>query len=318
MVLPGRSFNQGDYRYGMNGQEKDDEIFQGAMTAEYWEYDSRLVKRWNVDPIDYPWQSPYACFNNNPILYSDPEGLEGQDYVKDKKTGAVWYDDKIKDQGGVDSEYNKGSPAGQFEYAGKEVKGAYDTNGNMFDGDANGVKSYYGKEVTVTADYVGQVKANKLSQQFRDQQMDRIKFEVYTGPRLLATGAIYQSISPFDFWSPANFLKATPKVVNLGGRLGNLATRTQIDEIATTLESRGYEITGGGGRLPEEYLPGINGGRKGSSFIDITAKKDNMLIRINTVDIYKSGNATKRELINAARIRAQIGDGQHLLLIPKK
>ncbi|MCC6373089.1 MAG: hypothetical protein IT236_18945 [Bacteroidia bacterium] len=63
----------------MNGQEKDEEIFTGAMNAEYWEYDSRILRRWNVDPITYPWQSPYACFNNNPITYSDPSGLEGEE-----------------------------------------------------------------------------------------------------------------------------------------------------------------------------------------------------------------------------------------------
>ena len=30
----------------------------------------------------YAWQSPYACFNNNPIYCSDPLGLEGTDPVK--------------------------------------------------------------------------------------------------------------------------------------------------------------------------------------------------------------------------------------------
>ena len=39
------------YRYGFNTQEKDDDVFIGAYTAEYWEYDSRLGRRWNLDPI---------------------------------------------------------------------------------------------------------------------------------------------------------------------------------------------------------------------------------------------------------------------------
>ncbi len=71
-----------DYRFGgAGGQEKDDEIFAGAYTAEYWEYDSRLGRRWNVDPMtgDYPWQSPYCTFDNNPIAIVDPQGLSGQD-----------------------------------------------------------------------------------------------------------------------------------------------------------------------------------------------------------------------------------------------
>lgn len=79
--MPGRMFSSNSYRYGLNGQEKDDEIngIEGAYTsAEFWEYDTRLGRRWNVDPMTYPWQSPYACFNNNPIYFADPSGLEGE------------------------------------------------------------------------------------------------------------------------------------------------------------------------------------------------------------------------------------------------
>ncbi|MBA4241931.1 MAG: hypothetical protein C0448_14490 [Sphingobacteriaceae bacterium] len=192
MQMPGRSYNSnvGGYRYGHNGQEKDDEIFQGAYTAEYWEYDSRIIRRWNTDPVTYPTQSPYACFNNNPIFFADPDGLEGQDWVKDTKTGAVFYDEKITNQAGVDKDYNKGSPDGRFQYAGKEVKGAYDTNGNMFDGDALGMKTHYGSEVKVTPDnYVQNVRANQVSQHFRDQQMGRNKINFIPYKPWPATGA---------------------------------------------------------------------------------------------------------------------------------
>ena len=102
------------------------------------------------------------------------------------------------------------------------------------------------------------------------------------------------------------------------GRLGNVATRTQIDNIATTLESRGYEITGGGGRLPEEYLKPLSGTKKGSSYPDITATKNGRTIRINTVDTRVNGiTPSTREAANAARIRQQT-PGDHLILIPKQ
>jgi hypothetical protein len=57
--------------------EKDDEIVGSGniYTAAHWEYDARLGRRWNVDPITQPWQSPYATFNNNPIIFVDPSGL---------------------------------------------------------------------------------------------------------------------------------------------------------------------------------------------------------------------------------------------------
>ena len=67
------------YAWGHNGQYKDDEIYGAGntYTAEYWEYDARLMRRWNTDPLAYEWQSPYAAFNNNPIFFADPAGLVG-------------------------------------------------------------------------------------------------------------------------------------------------------------------------------------------------------------------------------------------------
>ncbi len=102
------------------------------------------------------------------------------------------------------------------------------------------------------------------------------------------------------------------------GRLGKPSTRAQIQQIADELESRGWTITGGGGRMKEEYIPGIGGGRKGASFPDLTATKNGRTLRINTVDTYADGvTLTKREARNEARIRKQQKPGDHLLTIPK-
>jgi Metallopeptidase toxin 2 len=65
-----------DYRFGFNGQEKVDEIsgVGNHNTALFWEYDTRLGRRWNVDPVVKPWRSPFDAFNNNPIIMIDPNG----------------------------------------------------------------------------------------------------------------------------------------------------------------------------------------------------------------------------------------------------
>jgi RHS repeat-associated protein len=65
-----------NYRYGFNGQEKDNEILGNgnSYTAEYWQYDSRLGRRWNLDPKPFKGISDYACFINNPVLFNDPDG----------------------------------------------------------------------------------------------------------------------------------------------------------------------------------------------------------------------------------------------------
>lgn len=84
------NYFSGAYRYGMNGQERDDEV-SGAgnsYTAEFWQYDPRIGRRWNTDPITLPWQSSYSCFNDNPINYNDPLGLTGEKQPQ----GATTYD----------------------------------------------------------------------------------------------------------------------------------------------------------------------------------------------------------------------------------
>lgn len=102
-IMPGRSFNSNAYRYGgAGGQEKDDEIYGSgnAYTAEFWEYDPRIMKRWNVDPVVKPWESPYACFADNPVLYTDVNGEDAEPVKTEtlepetKETGSGNFDKK--------------------------------------------------------------------------------------------------------------------------------------------------------------------------------------------------------------------------------
>ena len=53
MLMMGRNWSVGSqYKYGFNGQERDVEISGNGNlnTAEFWEYDCRLGRRWNLDP----------------------------------------------------------------------------------------------------------------------------------------------------------------------------------------------------------------------------------------------------------------------------
>jgi hypothetical protein len=85
-LLPGRNYSSDSYRFGLNGQEKDDEVYGAtgtSYTAEFWQYDPRAAKRWNIDPEirDFPQFSPYLVFNGNPIFNSDPKGNRADGYV---------------------------------------------------------------------------------------------------------------------------------------------------------------------------------------------------------------------------------------------
>ncbi|MBO9151154.1 RHS repeat domain-containing protein [Chitinophaga sp. GCM10012297] len=76
MQMIGRGFETDKYRYGFNGQEKADDLNGdgNVYTAEFWEYDSRIGRRWNIDPVFKEWESPYAAFSNSPIDRVDVNG----------------------------------------------------------------------------------------------------------------------------------------------------------------------------------------------------------------------------------------------------
>jgi len=96
MLTVGRTWSAGsDYKYGFNGMKNDDEIYGNgnSYTAEFWQYDPRLMKRWNVDPIVKPWETPYAAFSNNPILNIDPKGANANP-VYDTEGTFLGTDDK--------------------------------------------------------------------------------------------------------------------------------------------------------------------------------------------------------------------------------
>jgi RHS repeat-associated protein len=75
MLMPGRTFNSSSYRYGFNGKENDLET-NNQQDYGMRIYDPRLGKFLSVDPLadQFPWQSGYAAFNNNPINLIDPDG----------------------------------------------------------------------------------------------------------------------------------------------------------------------------------------------------------------------------------------------------
>jgi hypothetical protein len=76
-LLPGRNYSSASYNYGFNGQLKDDEVYGSSgtsYTAEFWQYDPRIARRWNIDPITKPHESGYAAFALSPIQFADPLG----------------------------------------------------------------------------------------------------------------------------------------------------------------------------------------------------------------------------------------------------
>ena len=80
MTMPGRTFNSSEYRYGFQGQEKDDEIKGegNSINFKYRVQDPRLGRFFSIDPLtrDYPFYTPYSFSGNRVIDSRELEGLE--------------------------------------------------------------------------------------------------------------------------------------------------------------------------------------------------------------------------------------------------
>ncbi len=98
-------------KFGFNGQQRDDEVYgKGNLnTALFWEYDTRLARRWNIDPIGKPSLTSYHAFEDNPILFSDILGntveIRGKEAKNDTKKSserseefATWIKDWDEDK----------------------------------------------------------------------------------------------------------------------------------------------------------------------------------------------------------------------------
>jgi RHS repeat-associated protein len=80
MLLPNRHGSADSYRYGFQGQEKDDEIKGegNSINYKYRMHDPRIGRFFAVDPLagKFPHNSPYAFSENKTISHVELEGLE--------------------------------------------------------------------------------------------------------------------------------------------------------------------------------------------------------------------------------------------------
>ncbi|WP_159025704.1 GH-E family nuclease [Aquimarina sp. Aq78] len=98
MLLPNRHGNSGDYRYGFQGQEKDDEVKGegNSLNYRYRMHDPRVGRFFAVDPLTakYPHYTPYSFSGNKVIAFTELEGQEEYYYWNSmqQKTGKIQLD----------------------------------------------------------------------------------------------------------------------------------------------------------------------------------------------------------------------------------
>jgi len=104
--LDGRTIENGSYRYGFQGQEKDDEVKGNgnSVNYKYRMHDPRVGRFFAVDPLSpkYPWNSSYAFSENMVIHMVELEGLEAAKPSKQMQ--------KIADKFGSSSTSEKEEP----------------------------------------------------------------------------------------------------------------------------------------------------------------------------------------------------------------
>ena len=81
MLVPNRHGSTPAYRYGFQGQEKDDEIKGegNSLNYTYRMHDPRIGRFFATDPLEskYAYLTPFQFASNNPIGMIELEGLEG-------------------------------------------------------------------------------------------------------------------------------------------------------------------------------------------------------------------------------------------------
>ena len=53
---------------------QDDEVVNGVYSAKFWECNSRIGRRWDLDPVPDVSVSEYVEFENYSIKNSNPKG----------------------------------------------------------------------------------------------------------------------------------------------------------------------------------------------------------------------------------------------------
>ena len=121
VLLPERIVNTGDFRYGFQGQERDDEVKGegNSVNFKYRMHDPRVGRFFAVDPLadQAAGWSPYRFCFDNPIMYIDPDGrYETKGDARQAKREAR--------RAGLETEKIQGKGKGNYVFNAREKDGS--------------------------------------------------------------------------------------------------------------------------------------------------------------------------------------------------
>src|SRR5690606_25148467 len=76
-------------KYKYSGKEWNDELGLDLYDFHARNYDPAIVRWLNVDPLAEQTMEPYLYVGNNPIMFTDPTGMNYHDYKKNQETGRL-------------------------------------------------------------------------------------------------------------------------------------------------------------------------------------------------------------------------------------
>ena len=217
MLIPNRHNTSNSYRYGFQGQEKDDELKGpgNSLNYEFRMHDPRVGRFFAVDPLSskYPWNSPYAFSENRVIDRIELEGLESSE------TKSVILSKKVVGNMNTTVGINKNfqfTPPSTKNYKGtsevvSKIKNVNKINTNTFSkivAGVLGVESYeFSRSVTQTT--------TTVESQYYDAKGGKVD------GLTKATSLIIIE-------------KSTSVTINLNGQSGQSIDKTKVDVINTT------------------------------------------------------------------------------------
>ncbi|WP_084050395.1 DUF6443 domain-containing protein [Aquimarina macrocephali] len=73
------------HNYGFNGVEHNESLGLDLYEMDLRKYDPAIARWTGIDPVTHFSQSTYTAFDNNPVVWADPSGADGEHYNWDTK-----------------------------------------------------------------------------------------------------------------------------------------------------------------------------------------------------------------------------------------
>lgn len=145
------------YKYKYNGKEFQDELGLNMYDYGARNYDPAIGRWMNIDPLAEKMRrySPYNYAFDNPLRFTDPDGMAPNDFIKNLATGQVEWRAEVTSVATT--------PAG-YEYKGKEYNGisirTYEATSTATSAGLDIQVNYNGSEASADVDFMQTVTTN--------------------------------------------------------------------------------------------------------------------------------------------------------------